>query len=45
MGTWQPPPMRLSRARSQVVAARAAASLRNVEVFARGGVAFADFDA
>ncbi len=45
MGTWQPPPRLLSRARSQVVAARASGSLRKLSELARFRVAFSDFDA
>ena len=44
MGTWQPPPRRLSRARSQVVAARAAGSFKNSRCWRSGGIAFANFD-
>ena len=45
MGTWQPPPRRLSSARSQVVAARAAASFKNARCWRVADIAFANFDA
>ena len=44
MGTWQPPPSLFSKARSQVVVARAAASSRNAKQRARRRVAAANFD-
>ncbi len=44
MGTWQPPPRRLSSARSQVVHAGGSV-VQECQELARSRVAFADFDA
>ena len=44
MGTWQPPPNLLSRARSQVVVARAAGSFEKYRDAGAWRVAFADLD-